>query len=279
MNELHNKIKSEELLFWGKIIGLEADYYIAQAINYTGFYEFPQKAFYWAVSTKFAFEPLPESQPSHDTDLKSHSSTYFKGVPGDILVKYESEEDEQPVEMEAVNDGLRRDEDGNIIEKDPLEDTIELEVKVVEKKKNFTELCKLAIIVRNIDYDTSIVPQGAFKIISMHEMRRNETFRGLSENQLKDLSLYQHFRPISDPKKKEIVESDESIFRFDFLDSIANDRVVGSWSAQLDSTKQIVNLRSLLWPGYFAIHKANSSLYFGVYIGEGIRNAELAFTI
>jgi radial spoke head protein 9 len=246
MNELHNKIKSEELLFWGKIVGQDADYYIAQGINYTGFYEFPKKTFYWAVSTKFTFEPLPESQPSHDVDLKLHSLTPFKGVPGDILVKHESDEEDQPLDMEPINDGLRRDEDGNIIEKDPLEDTIELEVKVIEKKKNFTELCKLAVVVRNIDHDTSIVPQGAVKVIPVHELRRNETFRGLPADKLKDLSQWMHFRTITDPKKKEIVESDEAIFRFDFLDSIVNDSVVGSWSAQLDSTKQIVNITTYM---------------------------------
>jgi radial spoke head protein 9 len=248
MNELHNKIKSEELLFWGKIVGLEADYFLAIAVNYTGNYEFPQKTFYWACSTKFSFEALPESLTSHDVDMKLHSITHFRGVPGAVLVKYENDEEEggQAMEEVAEDGGVKLDENGNPIEKDPLEDTIEMEVKVVEKKKNFTELCKLAVIVRQIDHDTSIVPQGAFKIIPCHELRRNETFRGLQQKDLKDISMYQHFRPISDPVKKEIVESDEAIFRFDFLDSISNDPVTGSWAAQLDSTKQIVTFVLIL---------------------------------
>jgi len=35
----------------------------------------------------------------------------------------------------------------------------------------------------------------------------------------------------------------------------------------------------LLWPGYFAIHKANTSIFCGVYIGNGMKNAELPFMI
>jgi len=40
-----------------------------------------------------------------------------------------------------------------------------------------------------------------------------------------------------------------------------------------------VSLRSLQWPGYFAFHKANTNIFGGVYIGYGIQNEDLAFTI
>jgi hypothetical protein len=43
----------EELLFWGKIIGMTADYYIAMGIVYTGRYEFPEKRFFYACSADF----------------------------------------------------------------------------------------------------------------------------------------------------------------------------------------------------------------------------------
>jgi radial spoke head protein 9 len=45
----------------------------------------------------------------------------------------------------------------------------------------------------------------------------------------------------------------------------------------LDSTKTIANLRSLIWPGYFAFHKANSKIFGGVYIGYGIKNIDIEF--
>jgi radial spoke head protein 9 len=50
-----------------------------------------------------------------------------------------------------------------------------------------------------------------------------------------------------------------------------------SWSAQLDSTKTFINLRSLIWPGYFAYHKANSKAFAGVYFGFGVKNIDIPF--
>ena len=51
---------------------------------------------------------------------------------------------------------------------------------------------------------------------------------------------YHYFRPISTVERKKIIESDKAIFRNDFLDIIYEDPVKGSWTMQLDSTKQIV---------------------------------------
>jgi len=40
----------DELLFWGRISGLKADYYIAMGVCYKDRYEFPEKKFYWCSS-------------------------------------------------------------------------------------------------------------------------------------------------------------------------------------------------------------------------------------
>ena len=37
----------DELLFWGKVSGINGDYYISQGICYSNRYEFPEKKFYW----------------------------------------------------------------------------------------------------------------------------------------------------------------------------------------------------------------------------------------
>ena len=38
-----------------------------------------------------------------------------------------------------------------------------------------------------------------------------------------------------------------------------------------------VTLRSFLWPGYIAYHKANTKLFGGAYFGNGLKNVDLAF--
>lgn len=50
----------EQLLFWGKVIGLNKDYYVAMGIKYSSCYEFPLKKFYWASSADFTFQKFSE---------------------------------------------------------------------------------------------------------------------------------------------------------------------------------------------------------------------------
>ena len=55
----------EELLFWGKLTGLNADYYVAVGLVFTGRYEFAEKRFYYALSTDFVFKPFPALNDQH----------------------------------------------------------------------------------------------------------------------------------------------------------------------------------------------------------------------
>ena len=48
-------------------------------------------------------------------------------------------------------------------------------------KINLKEIYRVHYIVRAIENDCHIVPQGAFKLTTAHEVARNEAFRGLSE--------------------------------------------------------------------------------------------------
>lgn len=246
MNELHNSVKTEELWFWGKIIGLESDYFVALGVNYKNHYEFPEKLFYYTPSTTFNFQPLPEISPSHLSDMQASNLAFLTGNPATIIKQYEEEvdPDSAPVDNPPVDQNNNPDvdpENPGEPKEENLDDTVEEQKAPEEKKKNFTELVKLTYLIRNIDNDTNVVPQGAFRLIPIHELRRNDTFRGLKPEELRDLSKFHYFRSITDPEKKKIVESDDAVFKFDFLDSLDNDPVKCSWSIQLDSNKKIVS--------------------------------------
>lgn len=62
-------------------------------------------------------------------------------------------------------------------EEKPNESDEEENVKV--KPKAFTELDRLAYVVRAIENDCSLVPVGAFKLTPTHELRYNDSFRGV----------------------------------------------------------------------------------------------------
>jgi len=55
MSELTANQECEEVLFWGKVEGEKADYFVAVGNHFSGKYEFPDKSFYWALSTDLKF--------------------------------------------------------------------------------------------------------------------------------------------------------------------------------------------------------------------------------
>jgi radial spoke head protein 9 len=63
------------------------------------------------------------------------------------------------------------------------------------------------------------------------------------------------------------------------LECIGEDQPRGCWIIQKNSSGEKVSIRNLKWPGYFGYHEACTSTYGGVYIGDGMSNADLPFMI
>ena len=94
-----------------------------------------------------------------------------------------------------------------------------------------------------------------------------------------NLSNYSHFRNVLQREKKEGIEKDDAVFQRNFLDDVTADRPEGAWCIQSDSTGNVAILRNMIWPGFFAYHKAGSNTFGSVYIGDGLKNADLPFMI
>lgn len=62
--------------------------------------------------------------------------------------------------------------------------------EVEEPPQDFTELDRLAYVVRAIETDCAALPIGAVKLTTSHEVRFNETYKGLSIKEASDLSNY-----------------------------------------------------------------------------------------
>ena len=252
LDQLKSDIKCDEMQFWGKILGAEKDYYISKALYYKGFQNFPKKKYFFCSSSNFIFSELPDIQPHHIDNFYKFN-TFFIGNPDIILEKYESEQNKNIDEV--------------------IGDTFKPKLR----KKNMTETDRLSFVVRTIDHDTSVVPVGGFKMLPINELRRNDLFEGLSSDDLDKKEKYVHLRPVENQEKKDKISMGKAVFDFDFLDSIADDPIKQSWSIHVDSTRTISTLRNLIWPGYFAYHKANTDEFGGVYIGYGIKNIDIPF--
>ena len=180
LNQLRTNVEADEVMFWGKITGLNADYYIALAVTFTNMYEFPHKQFYWTLSTTpdFKFKEMPSlGLPTPDQDQFIDScANYFLGEPNKLQNQNAGEEEEEPAQEEAAAE--EEEEEGQPKVKDS-EESEEEENKV--PKRNLTEVNRLAIVVNAIENDCHMCPQGAFKMTPKHELRRAEAFRGLNK--------------------------------------------------------------------------------------------------
>ena len=193
------------MLFWGKLTGLNADYYIATGLVYTGRYEFADKRFYFATSNDFHFRPFPAVNDQHK-DLYDSIKTILTGNPKLIHKKVEAE-----VSAETQAD------EGNAVKKvvkevDPLASSEEEDPNALIVPVDLKEIDRVNYIVRAIENDCHVIPAGSFKLTTAHELLRNEAFRGLSMSDAMELSNYSPFRNVQTKDKKEGLEKDDAIF-------------------------------------------------------------------
>ena len=164
--QLRTTVKADELLFWGKIAGLQQDYYIAMAVTFKDMYEFPLKQFYFTRTNTpgFAFKEMPTlGLPDIEQDTAIDTAAdFFTGEPTRLLSGKAPEEGEEAPPEEVPEE---EDPEGGAKQKDS-DESEEEEVKV--PKKNLTELDRLATIVMAIENDCQICPEGAYRLTPEH---------------------------------------------------------------------------------------------------------------
>ncbi len=85
LQKLQSDTSAEELLFWGKVNGLQNDYYICVAITYSSQYEFPLKKLYWCLSNNFKFTEMPDLNEQHK-EVVDKDNSLFSGDPNKVIV-------------------------------------------------------------------------------------------------------------------------------------------------------------------------------------------------
>ena len=110
-------------------------------------------------------------------------------------------------------------------------------------------------------------------------MRPNNFFYGLNEIKAKDLSQWHHFRSPQTESGRQKIEADNVVFSSDFLDNLVEDKPKGVWSLQVSADGNCSSCRNLQWPGYSAFHRLGTANFGSFYIGNGIKNIDLAFML
>ncbi|KAJ3386335.1 Radial spoke head protein 9 [Lobulomyces angularis] len=247
--------KFDYITFWGKILGVNKDYYISQAWNdgecldLVTWLQFPEVKIedvprLETISGRFLGEPGFEYPGEHISNLKIFK---FFVVEAEVLPK---EGDQSAEEIKPLNEEKR-----------------------------------LATVIKLIDHDVHIVPRGAYYRDSLHNMMINNLNQGLASHELGELSSYLHFRPGYSVDMKLLMERGE-LFQegIDIFEPISRDEPKGVWSIQVEKGGSIAILRSLLWPGYVFYHRPATSVngcsqWGSVYYGNAQKNDNVGYML
>ncbi|XP_018551686.1 LOW QUALITY PROTEIN: radial spoke head protein 9 homolog [Lates calcarifer] len=243
---LRKNYKFQRVLYWGKILGLKEDYFIAQG---RGEDEMNDKKNLYSFNCMDWFL-LPPATDSMIDEVSRAAKGRFTGDPSYVYEHLE----------------IRRQGEGDEAEEE------EVVTKVNEESR-------LAVTVHQIDEEVSVVPRGAF-IKSPHGLVQvNRSFGGLSHSEAGKLDNFLHFSKPKNLKKKSILEMGDLNPSIDFLDVLSDDIPKGSWSLQFECASRVCVLRSLLWLGLTFYHVPMTPQHGYIYIGDGTKNLDLPFML
>ncbi|XP_072218703.1 radial spoke head protein 9 homolog [Leuresthes tenuis] len=238
---LKKNYKFKRVLFWGKILGLKRDYFIAQG---RGEDELKDRINLYSFNCMDWFL-LPPATDSMIEKVSKAPKARFLGDPSYVYEQKVHSRDE------AVEEAM---------------------IKVSEEKR-------LAVTVHHIDEEVTVVPRGAF-IKNPHGLVQiNRSFGGLSDSEARKLDNFMHFSEPKNEKRKSIHEMGECSPAIDFLDVLSDDIPKGSWSLQFECTSKVCVLRSLLWLGLTFYHMPMTPQHGYIYIGDGMKNVNLPFML
>eukprot|EP00929_Paragymnodinium_shiwhaense_P043980 TRINITY_DN2256_c0_g1_i1.p1 TRINITY_DN2256_c0_g1~~TRINITY_DN2256_c0_g1_i1.p1 ORF type:complete len:269 (-),score=60.30 TRINITY_DN2256_c0_g1_i1:217-1023(-) len=141
------------------------------------------------------------------------------------------------------------------------------------------ELHRLAQVVQEIDFDTAVVPKGAYCLNEAHSVVSSSAFKGLGLTEATDLKKYAHFRPPTSVAGLRALAKTDVQFYSEFLDPLESDLPKSCWSVRQDKSISMVTLRSLNWPGYISYHIPGTVKFGGLYFGYGNKNRDLPFIL
>ncbi|CAF1373499.1 unnamed protein product [Adineta ricciae] len=258
---LKEQYKFKTIHFWGKILGINDDYFIVQGRQKD---ELRHRQFLYSkdcINWNMLNPPSKEAK-----ELVDVCQGRFTGDPSNDfeVVKYEiTDEDTEDENIEEIKTTLREED-------------------------------RLAASLWRIEQDALIVPYTAYILQPNGDVQRNRTFEGLTIAESTKLSNYYHFcEPVHLPKKS-LVQRSTLEKSLQFLDPIDEDVPKGTfvlaippnqiaillgWSVQYERGSGLVQIRSLKWPGMAFFHIPGTNRYGSLYYGIGEENKDLAFML
>lgn len=240
--------KFHKVYFWGKILGVKDDYFIAQGVGIDEMGE--KRTFYSKDCVHWALLNPVSKENKEKTKL---AKGRFTGDPS-----YEFEH----IQINKVPAGP------------DSEEMQEEEETIMIKEEE-----RLSAVIEEIDRDVFIVPRGSFCKTPVGKVFENRTFEGLCVSEAAKLCSYLHFRDPIKLNEKTLLQKANMDKAIDFLDPVDEDIPKGCWSLQFERGSGLVTLRSLKWLGYSFYHVPGTRQYGSCYVGTGELNKDLPFML
>ncbi|KAL2918041.1 hypothetical protein HK105_202455 [Polyrhizophydium stewartii] len=242
--------KLPSIHLWGKILGINQDYLLAQSVSATSLFE---RKYYYTLDNLNWYQ-LPEVTPEERRQADSIQGRFF-GDPS-----YEHTVPKNHEDPESSETKMREEK-----RLAATISSINYDVEIVPRGAYYRDLNR--VVRKNPSF------QGTPHLLA-------ERCSRLPKEDFGQTHCYMHFRDGFEVTTRTLTERinkfDDAI---DIFESIENDEPKGVWSVQAEVGGTVAIVRSLQWPGHTFIHSASPLRFTSFYFGTGQKNHNIGFML
>ncbi|CAG9569038.1 conserved hypothetical protein [Leishmania major strain Friedlin] len=304
---LSQRYRGTPMQLWGKVTGIKANYWVAQAFPNGEFA--PAVSFYsidggstWTMLSELTEEqaalcealrgpyqgvPSYEYMMRQDLPAETDEAAVTMPTPDDILKKAEDDIAAARAASDANSDADESEGDDEEQDDEEEEDEEDAGAVLAPRKRmakfrilSVTEAMRLAHFVQLHDADCRLTVRGMYVLQDGAAVgARNSTFGGQPLHNAKKPSCYVKMARAGTEERNRILYGLTYNPHTDYLMPITDDAPAGVWSVKYNATANVVSVRNLFYEGSLFWYRPGTLECGQVYCGPGERNFDLCFML
>jgi radial spoke head protein 9 len=312
---LSQRYRGTPVTLWGKISGIKADYWVAQAFPSgdfgcaASFYSTDggstwtlladlteeQAALCEALRGPYQGVPTYEYKARQDLPAETDEAAVTMPPQDDALKGAMADIAAARAEMDDANNGSDGDEEAEdgaeeagVSDGDGDDDGEDNTVAVPPPRKrgpkfrivSVTEAMRVAHFVQLHDVDCRLAVRGMYVLQDgEREGVRNGTFGGQPLHHAKKPSCYLKMAVLGKEERNRVLYGPTYNPHTDYLMPITDDAPAGVWSVKYDATANVVSVRNLFYEGSLFWYRPGTLECGQLYYGTGERNFDVCFML
>ncbi|KPA74263.1 hypothetical protein ABB37_09268 [Leptomonas pyrrhocoris] len=304
---LSQRYRGTPVTLWGRISGVKADYWIAQAFPSGEFG--PAVGFYsidggssWTLLTDLtdaqaalceALRGPYQGTPSYEyrtrQDLPAETDEAAMTIPpqDDVLAGALADIAAARAAAGENNEGEEEEEEERADDEEGEEDEEDAAPLPAPRKRgprfrivSVTEAMRVAHFVQLHDVDCRLTVRGMYVLQDGEaEGVRNGTFGGQPLHHAKKPSCYLKMAMLGKAERNRVLYGPTYNPHTDYLMPITDDAPAGVWSVKYDATANVVSVRNLFYEGSLFWYRPGTLECGQLYYGAGERNFDVCFML